>query len=108
MARVTDQDVDEPIWTWITALELVISPLLEDPSELNFEVTRPHKESRTIEVLISCAKVDIGRVVGKSSNTLNALRILTRAWAGRNHQEVILRVSGHVDPISSLTARKEV
>lgn len=87
---------------WLKALLL---PLLDKPDELRLDTSRPHPESETAEVIIHCAKTDVGRVVGKHNNTINALRILTRAWAGRYHHEVIVRVAGHVDPLSSLTAR---
>ena len=85
---------------WLTG---ILAPLLDQPDALRIDTSRPHPESETAEVLISCAKGDVGRVVGKHNNTINALRILTRAWAGRYHHEVIVRVAGHVDPLSSLT-----
>ena len=81
----------------------ILAPLLDDPNALQIDTMRPHPESETVEVLIRCAKSDVGRVVGKHNHTINALRILARAWAGRYHYEVILRVAGHVDPLSSLT-----
>lgn len=85
---------------WLTA---ILAPLLDQPDELRLDTVRPHPESETVEILIHCAKTDVGRVVGKHNHTINALRILTRAWAGRYHYEVIVRVAGHVDPLSSLT-----
>lgn len=93
----------EPVEQWTMALEVLLAHLLDNPRDLTISVTRPHPESHTVEAVISCSKVDVGRVIGKASNTITALRILTRAWAGKNHQEVILRVSGHVEPLSSLT-----
>lgn len=84
-------------------MKAILLPLLDKPDELRIDTTRPHPESQTTEALIHCAKTDIGRIVGKHNHTINALRILTRAWAGRYHYEVIVRVAGHVDPFSSLT-----
>lgn len=87
-------------------LRAILLPLLEEPAALRIETTRPHPESETTEAIIYCAKPDIGRVVGKHNHTINALRILARAWAGRYHYEVIVRVVGHVDPLSSLVTRQ--
>ena len=85
---------------WLKALLL---PLLDKPDELRIDTARPHPESETAEVIIHCAKVDVGRIVGKHNNTINALRILARAWAGKHHQDILVHVSGHIERLASLT-----
>ncbi len=62
-------------------VEYVVTNLVSQPDSVKIE---PHPEGENgMEILISCAKDDMGRVIGKRGKTISAIRSLAVDTAGR-------------------------
>lgn len=85
---------------WTLAIHELAVLLVDDPTKVS---VRAHQSEDVlkgpIEVRVSCAAPDVGRLVGRSNQTVHALRVLTRAFAGKIGQSVMLRIEGHNEPL---------
>lgn len=74
--------------------ELLISlatGLVENPEQVSVEVDEPNAEGVTVYHL-RVAESDMGRVIGKQGRIANAIRVVMRAAAARNHQNIAIEI----------------
>ncbi len=74
--------------------ELLISlaqGLVENPDAVSVEVDEPNAEGVTVYHL-RVAESDMGRVIGKQGRIANAIRVVMRAAASRNNQNVAVEI----------------
>ena len=74
--------------------ELLISlaqGLVENPDAVSVEVDEPNAEGVTVYHLC-VAENDMGRVIGKQGRIANAIRVVMRAAASRNNQNVAVEI----------------
>ena len=74
--------------------ELLISlaqGLVENPDAVSVEVDEPNAEGVTVYHL-RVAENDMGRVIGKQGRIANAIRVVMRAAASRNNQNVAVEI----------------
>ena len=83
------QEVSIPVKDLI---EYIARSLVDDPTQV--EVSE-HVSRGTVNLELSVAKEDMGRVIGKGGQVANALRLLLRVAAAREGRQVNLDV---VDP----------
>jgi predicted RNA-binding protein YlqC (UPF0109 family) len=71
-------------------VEYIVKSLVDHPDEVEVQATTA---GNTIEVLISVAGDDMGRVIGRNGRVINAMRTVTQALADRDGMQVSLEVS---------------
>lgn len=74
--------------------ELLISlasGLVENPAEVKVTVDEPNAEG-VIVYHLSVAESDMGRVIGKQGRIANAIRVVMRAAANRNNQNISVEI----------------
>lgn len=74
--------------------ELLISlasGLVESPEEVQVTVDEPNEEGVTVYHL-HVAEKDMGRVIGKQGRIANAIRVVMRAAASRQEQNVAVEI----------------
>ncbi len=74
--------------------ELLISlasGLVEKPEEVNVTVDEPSAEGVTVYHL-HVAESDMGRVIGKQGRIANAIRVVMRAAASRQNQNISVEI----------------
>jgi predicted RNA-binding protein YlqC (UPF0109 family) len=71
-------------------IEYIAKQLVDHPDKVIVEETTP--DENTIELTLKVDKTDIGKVIGKQGNTVNAMRALLSAVAGKEHHRVILKI----------------
>jgi predicted RNA-binding protein YlqC (UPF0109 family) len=71
-------------------IENIAKQLVDHPDEVIVEETTP--DENTIELTLKVDKTDIGKVIGKQGNTVNAMRALLSAVGGKEHHRVVLKI----------------
>ena len=74
--------------------ELLISlaqGLVENPDAVSVEADEPNAEGVTVYHL-RVAESDMGRVIGKQGRIANAIRVVMRAAASRNNQNIAVEI----------------
>ncbi|MBE6750624.1 MAG: KH domain-containing protein [Ruminococcaceae bacterium] len=74
--------------------ELLISlasGLVENPDEVTVTVDEPNAEGVTVYRL-HVAEKDMGRVIGKQGRIANAIRVVMRAAASRQNQNISVEI----------------
>lgn len=66
-------------------VELVIRNLVGEPDAVRVAVT---EKGEQLELLVSCQKSDMGRVIGKRGRTISAIRTLAADAAGRAGKKI--------------------
>jgi hypothetical protein len=66
-------------------LETIITNLVNDTESVN--VTEEITEN-AIELKVKVSKDDMGKVIGKQGRTANAIRILTKSFAGKENKKI--------------------
>ena len=70
-------------------VEVVAKALVDNPDEV---VVTEKKEGRTIIVELHVAASDMGKVIGKQGRIANAIRVVMRAAASRNNQNISVEI----------------
>ena len=70
-------------------LELLIKNLVEFPEQVYIEES---ESSEGVELMVTVAKEDLGRIIGKNGRVIKAIRVLVRNMAGRDHKNVNLQI----------------
>ncbi len=73
-------------------IEFIAKQLVNNPDKVSVEETTP--DEHTIELNLKLDKSDIGKVIGKQGNTVNAMRTLIYAVGGKEHHRVTLQILG--------------
>ena len=73
-------------------IEFIVKQLVDNPDKVSVEETTP--DEQTIELNLKVDKSDIGKVIGKQGNTVNAMRTLLYAVGGKEHHRVTLQILG--------------
>ncbi len=69
-------------------IEFIAKRLVDNPDKVSVEETTP--DEHTIELKLKVDKSDLGRVIGKHGNTVNAMRtLLTNIGAKGNHRATL-------------------
>lgn len=71
-------------------IEYIAKQLVDTPDKVIVEETTP--DENTIELMLKVDKTDIGKVIGKQGNTVNAMRALLNAVGGKEHHRVVLKI----------------
>ncbi|MCW8804289.1 MAG: KH domain-containing protein [Ignavibacteriaceae bacterium] len=71
-------------------IEYIAKKLVDKPDKVSVEETIP--DEHTIEINLKVDKSDMGRVIGKQGNTVNAMRTLLIAVGGKEHHRVVLKI----------------
>ena len=75
-------------------LQFVLKALVEDPDQLIIE---SQKDELGILLTVQVSERDMGKLIGKSGQTIKALRTLLRIIGGNNKERVNLKV---LEPLS--------
>lgn len=70
-------------------VEFISKKLVDNPDAVDVSFIEG-KSTAIIELRV--APEDVGKVIGKSGRTANALRTLLSAVASRNHQKIVLEI----------------
>ncbi len=71
-------------------VEFLVKQLVDNPDKVIIEENTPNEN--TIEINIKVDKDDIGKVIGKHGNNINAMRILVTAVGAKGKQRATLQV----------------
>lgn len=71
-------------------IEYIAKQLVDHPDKVIVEETTTYEN--TIELILKVDKTDIGKVIGKKGNTVNAMRALITAVGGKEHHRVALKI----------------
>jgi uncharacterized protein len=71
-------------------IEFIAKYLVDKPEKVKVEETT--LDENTIELTLKVDKTDIGKVIGKKGNTVNAMRDLMIAVGGKEHRRVVLKI----------------
>jgi len=71
-------------------VEYLVKQLVDNPDKVIIEENTPNEN--TIEINIKVDKDDIGKVIGKHGNNINAMRILVTAVGAKGKQRATLQV----------------
>ncbi len=71
-------------------IEFIAKQLVDNPDKVSVEETTT--DEHTIELNLKVDKSDIGKVIGKQGNTVNAMRTLLYAVGGKEHHRVTLQI----------------
>jgi len=71
-------------------IEFIVKQLVDNPEKVIVEERTP--DQNTLELTIKVDKPDIGKVIGKKGNTVNAMRTLLIALGGKEHKKVSLEI----------------
>jgi len=71
-------------------IEYIAKKLVDHPDKVVVEETTP--DEKTIELTLKVDKTDVGKVIGKQGNTVNAMRALLIAVGGKEHHRVVLKI----------------
>jgi len=85
-------------------IEFIAKQLVDNPDKVSVDVTTP--DEHTMELNLKVDKSDIGKVIGKQGNTINAMRTLLYAVGGKEHQRVTLQILGGLPASGRTTADK--
>jgi predicted RNA-binding protein YlqC (UPF0109 family) len=73
-------------------IEYIAKQLVDKPDKVSVEETIP--DEHTIEINLKVDNTDIGKVIGKHGNTVNAMRTLLYAVGGKEHRRATLQILG--------------
>ena len=69
-------------------IEFIAKQLVDNPDKVSVEETTP--DEHTIELKLKVDESDLGKVIGKHGNTVNAMRtLLTKIGAKGNHRATL-------------------
>ncbi len=69
-------------------IEFIAKQLVDNPDKVSVEETTP--DEHTIELKLKVDESDLGKVIGKHGNTVNAMRtLLTKIGAKVNHRATL-------------------
>ena len=71
-------------------IEYIAKQLVDKPDKVSVEETIP--DEHTIEINLKVDNSDIGKVIGKHGNTVNAMRTLLYAVGGKEHRRATLQI----------------
>ena len=71
-------------------IEFIVKQLVDNPDKVVIEEKTP--DEHTIEINIKVDKDDIGKVIGKQGNNINALRILLTAVGAKGRRRTTLQI----------------
>ena len=71
-------------------IEYIAKQLVDNPDKVSVEETTP--DEHTIELTLKVDESDIGKVIGKHGNTVNAMRALLNAVGGKTHRRITLKI----------------
>jgi len=71
-------------------IEFIVKQLVDNPDKVVIEENTP--DENTVEINIKVDKDDIGKVIGKHGNNINALRILLTAVGAKGRRRTILQI----------------
>jgi len=71
-------------------IEFIAKQLVDHPEKVIVEESTSDKN--TIELTLKVDKTDIGKVIGKHGNNVNAMRALLSALGGKEHHRVTLEI----------------
>jgi uncharacterized protein len=71
-------------------IEFIAKYLVDKPEKVKVEETT--LDENTVELTLKVDKTDIGKVIGKKGNTVNAMRDLMIAVGGKEHRRVVLKI----------------
>lgn len=71
-------------------IEFIVKQLVDNPDKVIIEETIPNEN--TVEINIKVDKDDIGKVIGKHGNNINALRVLLTAVGAKGRHRTTLQI----------------
>ena len=71
-------------------IEYIAKQLVDHPDKVIVEESTP--DENTVALTLKVDKSDIGKVIGKKGNTVNAMRSLLIALGGKTHHRVTLEI----------------
>jgi len=71
-------------------IEFIAKQIVDKPDNVIVEETTP--DENTIELTLKVDESDIGKVIGKRGNIVNAMRALLFAVGGKEHHRVVLKI----------------
>ncbi len=70
-------------------LELLIKNLVEFPEQVSIAES---ESSEGVELMVTVAKEDLGRIIGKNGRVIKAIRVLVRNMASRDRKNVNVQI----------------
>jgi hypothetical protein len=71
-------------------IEYIAKQLVDKPDKVIVEESTP--DENTIELTLKVDKTDIGKVIGKHGNNVNAMRALLSAVGGKERHRITLKI----------------
>jgi len=71
-------------------IEFIVKQLVDNPDKVVIEENKP--DDNTIEISIKVDKDDIGKIIGKQGNNINAMRILLTAVGAKGKHRATLQI----------------
>lgn len=71
-------------------IEYIVKQLVDNPEAVHVESTEV--DERTTDYILKVDNNDIGKVIGKRGNTINALRTLLIAIGAKDKKKAMLRI----------------
>ena len=71
-------------------IEFIARQLVDHPDKVIVEESTPDKNTTVLTLKVD--KTDIGKVIGKHGNNVNAMRALLSALGGKEHHRVSLEI----------------
>ena len=71
-------------------IEYIAKQLVDKPDKVIVEESTP--DENTIELTLKVDKTDIGKVIGKHGNNVNAMRALLNAVGGKERHRITLKI----------------
>ena len=71
-------------------IEFIAKQLVDNPDKVSVEETTP--DEHTIELNLKVDKSDLGKVIGKHGNTVNAMRTLLTAVGAKEKHRATLQI----------------
>jgi uncharacterized protein len=71
-------------------IEFIVKQVVDQPAKVSVQEASPN--DNTIEIVVEVDKDDIGKVIGKKGQNINALRTLATAIGAKGHRRVTLQV----------------
>jgi len=71
-------------------VEFIVKQLVDNPDKVIIEENTPNEN--TVEITIRVDKDDIGKVIGKHGNNINAMRILLTAVGAKGKKRATLEI----------------
>ena len=76
-------------------IEFIAKQLVDNPDKVSVEEITP--DEHAIELTLKVDESDIGKVIGKHGNTVNAMRALLAAVGGKEHRRITLKIFDSID-----------